>query len=728
MYSATTLIIVILIYMTLLFLIALLVERNNANRVKPHTPALVYALSITVYATSWTYYGSVEFATESGLLFFAIYIGAILAIFSWWTVLRRMVRIKEAYHITSIADFISARYNRSELVAALVTMIALIGIVPYIALQLKAVTQSFAVVAGIEAQSQMGQLGGALVPLGMIAFTILFGARKLDPTERHLGVMTVLAVQGVVKLLAFLAIGLFVTYGIYDGFSDIFQRIHYAGFPRLVSIQIPEGSSMLHWFTLVILGAASIQCLPRQFHATVVENATERHIVPAMWILPSYLILIGLFVIPIAAAGLIKGLPREQADSFVLLLPQYAGVDWLSLVGFIGGFSAATGMVILSAMTLSTMATNHLLLPLLERLGPLSFLRGYLLHCRWVMIGLLIGSGYWFSVEFSDSYMLVAMGIISFVAIFQFVPAMFGGLFWHKGNRVGAIAGLCAGFLIWFYTLLLPTFVGHGLPPEILTEGPWGIHWLRPHHLFGLEGLSSVSHSTFWSLLFNLGAYIAGSLLYNPPKHERNQRSEFMNALVAGSARYHGRATGLDAYIPFHGKLDEATRLLLDYLPQEKAESTIQQIIEELHIDSKEYLTIIELLEFHRMLEHALSGSIGSASAHQVMEKTIRYSERETRDLHAIYSHIQTELQAQPEHDQAPSNQRRDPDQGLSFVEQLQQRIDELEQQLEQQQQQLGHLQKRLDHSDQKLFDQRVVNQKQLQELENLRQQTNSKN
>ena len=725
MYSATTVIVVILLYMTVLFLIALLVERNNANRVKPHTPALVYAFSITVYATSWTYYGSVEFAAESGLLFFAIYIGAILAMMSWWTVLRRMVRIKEAYHITSIADFISARYNRSQLVAALVTLIALIGIVPYTALQLTAVTKSFQVLTAVDSRSDMNQLIGMLVPVGMIAFTILFGARKLDATERHLGVMTVLALQGVIKLAAFLAVGIFVTYGMYDGLSDMLQRIHYAGFPSLVSIQIPEGSSMLHWVTLVILGAASIQCLPRQFHAAVVENATERHIIPAMWIVPSYLVLIGIFVIPIAAAGVLSGLPHSVADTYVLLIPQQEGVDWLALVAFIGGFSAATGMVILSAMTLSTMATNHLLMVLIERIKPLNFLRSYLLQCRWVMIGLIIGSGYWFSVEFSNSYMLVAMGMISFVAVFQFVPVMFGGLFWRKGNKAGAIAGLCAGFAVWFYTLVLPAFAGHGLPQELLTQGPWGISWLRPQQLFGLEGLSSVSHSTFWSLLFNLGAYLIGSLAVTPAKQERTQRSEFMNALVAGSARYHGRATGLDAYIPFRGKLSEATQLLREYVPDDKAESTVQQITEELRIDNKEYLTIIELLEFHRMLEHALSGSIGSAGAHQAVETSIRYSERETRDLQAIYSHIQTELQVQPQSGSAPySPLHPKGGDGLSFIEKLQSQIDELEQTVETQRQQLKHLEQRLDNSDQKLFDQRVINQKQLQELEQLRQQS----
>lgn len=724
MFTTTTVIAVILIYMTALFLIALLVERNNANRVTPYTPPLIYALSITVYCTSWTFYGSVEFASRSGFMFLAIYIGAIIAILSWWTVLRRMVRIKEAYHITSIADFISARYNRSQLVAGLVTLIALVGIVPYTALQLKAVTQSFAVLTTAETSSEISQLTAVLVPLVMIVFTILFGARKLDATERHLGVMTVLAVQAVVKLVAFIAVGLFVTYGMYDGFGDIFERIHFSNLSHLVGAQTPSGSSSLHWLTLTVLGAVSIQCLPRQFHATVVENATERQIPTAMWVVPVYLILISLFVIPIAAAGLMNGLPTQQADSFILLLPQLGNATLLSLAAFIGGFSASTGMIILSAMTLSTMATNHLLVVLIERVEPLNFLRSYLLQCRWLMIVLIIASGYWFSITFSNGYMLASMGMISFVAVFQFAPVMFGGLFWQQGNRVGAIAGLSAGFLVWLYTLVLPAFAGHGLSPELINQGPGGISWLRPEQLFGLDGLSPVSHSTFWSLLFNLGFYLIGSKLYTPPKSERNQRTEFMTALIAGSARHHGRATGLDAYISYNAKTLEATELLRAYTPDDKAESTVQQITEELHIDSKEYLTIIELLEFHRTVEHALSGIIGSAGAHQALEKVIHYSDRETRDLQAIYSHIQTELKSQPGiANAAIEAQPNDPNSasGLSFIENLQGQIDQLKATIETQQLQQQKLKQRLDNSDQKLFDQRIVNQKQLQQLEELK-------
>ncbi|WP_210396521.1 sodium:solute symporter family protein [Motiliproteus sediminis] len=714
MLQPTTVIAIVGLYMALLFVIAQLVEKYYEAKPRGLSSPLIYALSITIYCTSWTFYGSVGFAAESGLLYFAIYIGAILAVMFWWRFLRGMVHVKENYHISSIADFISARYNRSQRVAALVTLIALFGIVPYIALQLKAVIETFSLMSATPADAAW-DVTGVLVTALMIVFTIAFGARRLDPTERHPGMMVVLAIQSLLKLVAFIAVGLFVTYGLYDGLADITQRIHWTGINHLLSSRIPEGSLFLHWATLIILGAASIQCLPRQFHVAVVENANERHILTAAWVVPLYLVAISFFVIPIAGAGLISGLDYAQADSFVLLLPQMAGETELAVLVFVGGFSAAAGMVIISAMTLSTMATNHLLLPCIERLGMGNALRHYLLQCRWLVIALIIGSAYLFARAFSDSYMLVAMGMISFVAVFQFVPAMFLGLLWRRGNRGGAIAGLTAGMLLWAYTLVLPALVRQGwLPTELLTLGPLGISWLRPEALFGLEGLSAVSHSVLWSALFNLLGYFLGSLTYTPSKLERTQLTEFINALVSGGRRTRGMATGLDAYIPMAEKRKEASLLLAQYLPDDKADLEVSEVCSDLRIGHKEYLTIIELLEFHRRLEHVLAGAIGTAGAHQALETSISYSEREQQDLKAIYSHIMVELKQQEK--RSDGNVTAGGGQ-YGLVEKLQQRIAELERELEAQSQQLERLSDRLSRSDEKLFEQRVLNQKLNQEL-----------
>jgi Na+/proline symporter len=724
MFSPTIVILVVSLYMGLLFFVAQTTERRCKMSGNTGTHPVVYVLSITVFCTSWTFYGSVGFAASSGFLYFAIYVGAIVGILLWWRTLRRIVHVKESYHISSIADFISARYNRSQAVAALVTLISLLGVVPYIALQLKAIVSTFAIISTHDNNDLDWEFSGILITLFMILFTVIFGARRLDPTQRHQGVMAALAVECLIKLAAFLAVGIFVTYSLFEGFGDIIQLINDAGLNRLLGPGNNQGSTFIQWATLVILGAAAIQCLPRQFHVAVIENSDERHIRIAMWLVPLYLILINLFVIPIAAGGLLSGLPETSADSFVLLLPLHDNQPALSLFVFIGGFSAASGMTIISAMTLSTMATNHLLLPAIEFAPRLGFLRHHLLQCRWMVITLILISSYWFAREFSDSYMLVAMGMISFVAVFQFAPALLGGLIWHRGNQMGAMLGLAAGLLCWLYTLVIPTFVNHGwLELRLLTEGPWGIAWLRPQALLGLDGLPPVAHSVFWSFLFNAGFYVAGSILHSPLKIERTQLTEFLRALDEPSTRPAARPTGLDSYIDFEGKFKEASQLLNHYLPTEKTAFEIQCIATDLQVRDKEQITIIELVEFHRMLERVLAGSIGAASAHKAIQNRIRYSDRETTDLKAVYSHILSELHGQP-HISAGNKQQTDQrsGQGHSFLGELQTQIDDQSLRNTELNKEIEKLKNKLGHYDDQLFDERLLNQKLTQENRALQQ------
>ncbi len=722
MFSAATVIFTVCLYMAILFLIAQIVERKLEHRTRPSGHPWVYALTITVFCTSWTFYGSVGVAAESGLLFTAIYIGAILALFGWKRTVRRMIRIKETYHISSIADFISTRYNHSPLVAALVTLIALLGIVPYIALQLKAIVSTVTIIVDTPQGNDDWSTIGPLVTLMMTAFTIMFGARHLDPTERHQGMMVALAVQSVVKLLAFLVVGIFVTYGLFNGFGDILQRVHWTGLHHLVSSRTGEGSLFVHWLTLIFLGAAAIQCLPRQFHAAVVENAHERHVNTAMWLVPVYLIVINLFVMPIAAAGLLLGLSYEEADTFVLLLPLQADQPVITMLVFIGGFSAAVGMIMLSSMTLATMTINHLLLWAVDRLRICGFLRGYLLQCRWVAIALILSAGLWFAREFSDGQMLVAMGMLSFVAVFQFVPALFGGMFWRHANRRGALLGLSIGLCTWLYTLVLPTFAANDLiATQLLTDGPWGIPWLRPEALLGMDGLTPISHSAFWSLLLNTLGFIVGSLSHPPDKEERTQLNEFMAVQETASKTHKARPTGLDTYISFGQKRREASALLAEYLPLDKVEHEVSSIASDLDLENKPYITIIELVEFHRMLEHTLAGSIGATGAHRAMEASVKYCERETRDLQALSSHILNELHAQPR-TTTPSPAGGAPGQG-TVVDRLQEQLQQQKEACDQLQQRAEKLEALLDKTDKKLFEQRMANQKLTQELSVLHKQ-----
>lgn len=725
MFSSLTVILTITLYMAVLFGIAQLVERRIAVRGEGFKSPWVYCLSLAVYHTSWTFYGSVGFAASSGLLFLGVYLGAILGIAFWWITLRRMVFAKEVFRITSIADFISTRYNRSESIAALVTLIALFGVLPYIALQLKAVVGSFQLITDHQSSTMGWGLSGLLITLFMIAFTIMFGMRRLDPTERHQGMITALAVECVIKLIAFISIGLFVSFSLFDGFDDITKQLFDRGFEQVISISGTENSGAM-WLTLIILSFAAIQNLPRMFHVAVVENANHQHIKTAIWVLPLYMILINLFVVPIAAGGLLMGLPEDAADFYVLMLPQMAGNNGLTLLAFIGGFSAATGMIIITTMTLSTMASNHLILPLLERMPACRILKPFLLQIRWLLAALILLGSYGFAIEFSDSYILVAIGLISFVAVLQFSPALLGGIFWHKGNSMGAISGLLAGFSMWGFTLIIPAMVNQGwISTAILTDGLFGVVLFRPEALFGLEGLGSIPHSVFWTLLVNVGFYIAGSLLYSPQKSERNHATEFLCSMNPAPVQK-ARPTGLDRYISLDDKLNEAQSLLEGYLSEEKTGEALYRITEDLQVSGKSHIAIIELLEFHRMLEHALAGSIGSASAHKAMETNIRYNNRESTDLKALYSHLVNELGQQHLPDQDQLTEHESGSQSYGLINTLQSKLAKLEKTIQLRDKQIEDMEVKLESRYQDIFQYRIETQKTRQENEKLKLQLES--
>lgn len=721
MFSPLAVITTVLLYVGLLFGIAQWVERRIKTNEKAFRKPWIYALSLAVFHTSWTFYGSVGFASTSGTLYLSIYVGAIAGIMLWWVVLRKMVAAKEAFRITSIADFISTRYRRSQKIAGLVTLIALIGLLPYIALQIKAIISSFNIIT-LPSLSTSGEHTGLLVTALMAAFTIVFGVRRLDPTERHQGMIVALVVESCIKLLAFLAVGLFVIYMVFDGFNDLLAQIRQQELQHLLNTRKEDNTL---WITLAVLSCAAIYLLPRQFHVSVIENSDQQHIKTAMWLFPLYIIAINLFVIPIAAAGLLTGLDSAQADFFVLLLPQQAGQQELTLFAFIGGFSAATGMILITTMTLSTMVSNHWIMPLIERLPTLQPLRAYLLQIRWILVVLILIGSYGFEREFSDSYILVAIGLLSFVAILQFAPATFGGIFWQKGNSAGAFAGLLAGFALWCYTLGLPTFIKQGwLNASILEFGPWGIALLRPEALLGLEGLPAITHSVIWTLAFNIGFYVIGSWIYHPHKEERTLTTEFLAAMQPVNSSPKARPTGLDAYISLPIKIDEAQNLLANYLPAEKAQDAVYTIAEDLQVLGKPHITIIELMEFHRMVEHVLAGSIGAASAHNAIEQTIRYSERESSDLKALYSHILSELNNSQEivHSDSDDSDVALPN-GFGMLSSLQRQIDEYETTVFEQKQTIERLEEKLEIHYQETFDFRLEAQKLRQENADLREQ-----
>ncbi len=538
MLSGWIILLTALVYLLVLFAIAYHGDkRTEAGRgleAKPY----IYALSIAVYCTSWTFYGSVGRAAQTGVGFLPVYIGPTLSFVLGWFLLRKIIRISKAQRITSIADFIASRYGKSQVLGGLVTVIATIGIVPYISLQLKAVASSFDVLVHSPTlpdapQSTLGFADTALVVTVVLAlFSILFGTRHLDATEHHGGMIVAIAFESVVKLVAFLAVGLFVTFGLFDGFGDLFGQALQR--PDLAELMTFDAAGT-NWVTLTLLAMLAIICLPRQFQVTVVENVDESHLTKAMWMFPLYLLLINIFVLPIAFGGLLWFPNGEvDADTFVLALPMAEQRPLLALLVFIGGLSAATAMVIVAAVALSTMVSNDLVMPALIQMGRLQIaertdLSSLLLGIRRSAILVILLLAYCYYRVVGDSYALVSIGLVSFAAAAQFAPVMLAGIFWRGGTRRGAIAGLSVGFAVWFYTLLLPSFARSGwIAESFLTAGPFGLEFLRPYALLGIEGMDPISHAMFWSMILNTGIFLVVSLLDRPSSLEQNQATLFV--------------------------------------------------------------------------------------------------------------------------------------------------------------------------------------------------------
>ncbi len=713
MFSTLTLSIITLSYLGLLFVLAVYVEKRARVRGGFTNSPWVYALSLAVFFTSWTFYGSVGFAINNGLQFFAIYVGAIAGLIFGAKALKRMILAKQNLRLTSVADLISTRYRRSQRIAALVTLACLIGLMPYIVLQLRAIGSAVDLLTP-STETIGWSLDGVLITLMMALITIIFGVRRLDPTERHEGIIAVLVAECLVKLFALLALGAYVTYGVFDGFSDILRQLDQAGLQQVYSFG-SEGAGY-SWVALILLGAAAIVLLPRQFHVTVVENSNPEHLSTAVGLFPFYTILINLFVIPLAGAGLLLGLPAEQGDQFVLLIPQLLNSPALTLIAYIGGFAAATGMIIVTTLTLATMASNHLVIPIWRRLRPGTNLASSLLEIRWALVVLILMLSYGFAASLHASYILVALGLISFAAILQLVPAGLVGLFWRGGNSLGAALGLLVGYGLWAFTLVIPAMVREGwIDASLMTDGLFGQFWLRPEALFGYEGLPSLAHSVFWSLGFNLLFYIVGSLAYRPHKMERSLRVELFDTMEKGESTVfrHARPTGLESYILREPKMVEVEQLLKRYLTGDKADLMLQSVCEDLQLGSKSTLTIIELMELHRMIEQRLAGSIGAASAHSAIEEAIDYSEREAADLRSLFSHLASELNASVIENDSDGE-------GIDMLARLQESNEEQTQKLKSLQRRVEQLEETVDRQYKEIFDYRVTAQRLQVEREDL--------
>jgi Na+/proline symporter/signal transduction histidine kinase/ActR/RegA family two-component response regulator len=613
---------VALAYLGILFAVASYGDRVRPAWMSGACRPYIYALSLGVYCTSWTFFGSVGLSSATGFDFLPVYIGPILMFAVAYPIVLKIMRLAKAQNITSIADFIAARYGKSPNVAAMVTLAAVIGTLPYIALQLKAIAASLAtvleqpevpVIAGITNQAPViGDLA-LFVAIVLAAFAILFGTRHVDATEHQDGLMLAIATESIVKLIAFLAVGLFVVWGMFDGPGDLMARaVETGAFDRIAKMPTPD-----FWISVTFLSFVCAVLLPRQFHVSIVESRSEAEVRRAAWLYPGYLIAINIFVFPIALAGLVLFAGRSvDPDMFVLALPMEAGSGLIAMVAFIGGLSAATAMVIVETVALAIMVSNDIVVPLMLRgrdAGRADMGRMLLLVRRTAIFAILILAYIYYRA--AGDAALAKIGLLSFAAIAQFAPALFIGLFWKRPTARSAIAGIIAGLVVWAFTLLLPSFVASGLVPDsFVKEGLLGISWLRPQALFGIT-MDPLAHGVMWSLGINLLAYLAATFTRAPELMERLQANAFTSgdlAPMAQSFRVWRSAVSVS----------ELQATVERYLGEERTRASFESFARSrgIRIDPRGEADIHML----RFAEHLLASAIGAASSRLVLSVLLK--------------------------------------------------------------------------------------------------------
>ena len=629
MISGWGLLLVSLAYVGGLFLVAWWGDRTRFYPSNTQYRALIYSLALAVYCSSWTFYGAVGTAARSGLSYLPIYLGPILLFMFALPFFERMARIAKQRNATSIADLLSARFGRSQPIAIIVSIIALTAAIPYLALQLKAISMSIEVMAGPhEILENVAWYNDStfIVAMMLALFASLFGTREVDATEHHPGMMLAIAAESVIKLLALLLVGVFALFVI-DDFGTVVDTAR--AFPE----KVEQPSTFL---TQTLLSFIAIFCLPRQFQVGVVECADVSDIRRARWWFPGYLALISIVVVPIVAAVLsIDASARENVspDAFVLWLPLSAGHEWLALLAYLGGFSAATGMVIVASVALSTMISNDLVLPALWRLGIVSLndrstASTSILWIRRVAIfGILLGA-YAFFRSVPEAPSLASMGLLAFAAVAQFAPAVIACVYWAGASRQGVIAGLCAGFALWIYTLLLPALVStSGAAPAWVNEGPFSISLLAPYSLLGIGG-DTVTHGVFWSLFVNAAVLIGISLRHPPAIRERLQAaSEFLSEEVS--------ATRSSKLLPGSATIGDLTELAERLLGAAAANRLLDRHSQE---QGRELLPTqradVGLLQ---LLERELAGALGASSARMVLTSVLRGAGLKLAEIVALF-------------------------------------------------------------------------------------------
>ena len=605
-------------YVGFLFATASYGDRLARRRAGGAPRPLIYALSLGVYCTSWTFFGSVGLSARSGFDFLPIYIGPIIVFALGWRLVARIVAVSKRHNITSVADFISARFGKNQALGALVAIVAVIGAIPYISLQLKAVALALQTMLPLDLAARTADVSPAadylalLVTIAMAAFASLFGTRHIDATEHQEGMILAIAVESIVKIASFLLVGAFVTFSLMGGLGPLIERV--AARPEIATV-FDGDLNWSRWITMTGLAMVAILLLPRQFHVAVVENSHIGDVRRAAWLFPLYLVAINLFVVPIAAAGLLTfGSTGTDPDSFVLALPVAVNSKPVAMVAFLGGLSAATAMVIVEAVALSIMVCNNLVLPILLRArsttAEAADMGGLLILIRRVAISCILLLAFIHYEAIGNSAALAQIGLISFAAIAQLAPTFLAGLYWRRGTGTGASAAIMGGFAVWTYTLLIPSFADAGwVDPRFISEGPFGLAFLRPRNFLSLE-LDPLVHGVALSLAVNVCTLVAVSLLRRPLPIETIQANLFTRreTRVTPPAHRHGRSSV---------KLGELRATVAQYLGAERAERAFTELGRG---SGQAFNANVEAdVRSLRHAEHLLASAVGAASSRLIM-------------------------------------------------------------------------------------------------------------
>lgn len=607
--SSFALFTVVLFYLALLFLVAYLAERKK-SKLWINNP-YIYALSLAVYCTAWTYYGSIGVAATSGLNYLPIYIGPIMIIPAWIYINTRIVRISRVNKISSLADFISLRYGNSRSLSAIITIVCLLAVVPYIGLQIKAISETFHLVTETEISKNILTDNATFVVVLIALFSSYYGTRYVDASEKRLGIISAIGLESFLKLFFIIVLGLFVIYFVFDGFSDIYTRAsRFADFKEKNTFTGIEGA--LNWMVLCLISGTAICILPRQFHTAIIENRQEKHIRTAIWFFPLYLLIFTVFIFPIAWAGrLIFNGQNVNPEFYSILIPQHFDNTWITVCVFLGGLSSSISMIIISAITLSIMLSNNLIIPygLLGKFKAENEIKNTrnITNIRKFSIFALIIMAFAFYKYFILKTSLDSVGLISFVIIAQLAPSFFGAIFWRRGSYKGAVAGLLAGLVICYFGLIIPQyyFSYNQELKGVLRD------LYHAFSFFAIPFLGRIPEIFFWSILVNSGLFSIISVSTKGNYRERNFAELYVD---------------IDKYIQNHENafvwrgtayVSDIKNILERFLGKKKTEQALRIFNLKYNIDSQTETADSRFIKFS---ENLLAGRIGTASAKILIE------------------------------------------------------------------------------------------------------------